>query len=114
MIEPRFREMGVALAEQWNQHARTRGKWYKLMVEDPTTGQLRMFICSAGKSMLTAMVVCSHNMSKTAINSKPGNTTLQLKLDAEGEVYSANLAPATAKQIEVYTKCWSNLKSLLT
>jgi hypothetical protein len=114
MLPIRFRELGGPIADEWSRYRRQRGKWYKLLVTDPESGRLLMFVCSAGRSMLSAMLVTSHNMSKCAIDSKTGVTALQLKLDERGEVYTAKLAPATKAQVEVYTKCWSNLKTLLS
>lgn len=113
-IEPRHRELARVLVEQWQQTSQRSDKWYRVIPVDPTTGRIRRAIVKAKRVTLTALIIEGHNMSKTAIYSRPGVTSLQLLIDLRTcAVGAVRLNRARSSDVKLYLHYWPDMRSLL-
>ena len=112
-LERRHTDLADAIVEQWNLYYRQQGKLYKLIPTDPTDGRVRRFTAQGDNDHIKATIIESHNMSKTAVNSRRETTALTLWIDYDTGLTRAELKRPTPAQLEAYLRCWPELRSIL-
>lgn len=87
---------------------------YRMFMHEGLDGGLGVRIVVWTKRVhLMCLIVSSHNMSRTAIDSQPDLTAANLMIDGDGAIVRFSKAPATEHEVARFVAAWPETKELL-